>query len=817
MRATMFNNYLKIAFRNFWRNRRYSFVNIAGLALSLTCFILVVLYVQHQKSYDRWNPNANRVYQVNISYNTADLATALALKATGENPKSAEISTTTPAGIGPVLKEKIPEIQAYNRINMAEWSEQLITLPDKRKVYVNNIVGVDSSFFKVFPYPFLYGNAEQALNQPNDIVLFYTTAEKLFGNKNPVGETVRLNNDRYYTVTGVVNKPSTPSSINFGAVIRSENTDFPWGYKWFFTYVLLRPGADPQTVAAKMSTVLYKTPAAKGDFGDKTARIVLAPFPQLYLHPATHNQPGSTGNPLTLSILLVMAFLILVVSCINFTNLAITQSAGRAKEVGVRKVLGSSRFNVLINFLGETFLHCLLSILIALVAVKLVLPVVNNTLNIHLNLFNGYYTTKLVLYLASTLLGVTVLSGIYPAFFLSRYHPAKVLKGNFLRGKQGNFLRKALVVFQFIVTTGFIIAILIVNRQFQFLKYRSIGFDPQQVMDIRMHDQQTKKSFPFIKQRLLQLANVKAVSRVNYQPGSHSMTHSSYSVDEQRLEFDEVHVDYDFFQALGIQPLAGRLFSQRHAADSSGVILNKTAAEKYHLMDSVGIPLPALKELGNIRLLGIVPDYNQRGMDSKIAPMAFFLTKTPINEAGQNTDDRNHVLIRLTTQNVEQTISQIKNIWREAEPDYPIQYSFLDQQFASYLNHIVRLGKLVSIFTVCALLITLFGLFSLAALTAEQRTKEIAIRKVLGAGAGSIIGMLNRQFVVLIILANVLAWPVCYILIRQWLNGFNYRIAIPVLPFIIAAVATIGLTLFTVSMQAWQVARSNPVNALKYE
>lgn len=811
----MFKSHLRTAFRNFWKNRRYSIVNILGLALSLTCFILVVLYVQHQYSYDRWNPAAERVYQVNINYGNSDTSTDLMLKADGKNAKSSDIGTTTPAGLAPLLKERIPEIQAVNRINMGEWREGLISLSNNNQQYIKNIIGVDSSFFQVFPYPFLYGQVNKALNGPRDMVLSYETSEKLFGNENPVGKVVRLDHDQYYTITGVMDKQSIPSSIPIGALLKSQNTNMPWGYKWYFTYVLLRPDVSSDAVATKMDKVLYESPAAKEVFGQKKAQILLTPFTSLYLHPASDNQPGHVGNPQALSILLLMGLLILFVSCVNFTNLAIAQAGGRAREVGVKKVLGSTKIALALQFIAETFLQCLLSIFIALVVSELLLPVVNQQLGISLALAHPY-PSRLAIYLLTTLVGVTLLSGAYPAFFLSGYQPAKVLKGNFSRGNTGSFLRKGLVMFQFLITAGFIIAILIVNKQFQFLKFRDVGFDPKQVMDIRIHDGKTKRSFSFIKQRLLQLNHVEDVTRVSNQPGSHSMEHSEYSDDNISMEFDEVHIDYDYFKTLGVPLLAGREFSPQYASDSNNIILNESAAKRYHLMDSIGSILSPLKgDLGTVKLVGVVRDYNQRGADSKIQTMAFFMNG--YSPGGLESDDRNHILIRMDLSGIEQTVNDIKSIWREAEPDYPIQYSFLDQQFTTYLSSTISLGKLVSIFTLCALLITLFGLFSLATLTAAQRTKEIGIRMVLGAGMKSIIILLNRQFIGLILLANLAAWPLCYVFISKWLDNYNYRITIPVWPFGLAMLITFVLCIIIVSLQAWKAVRANPVEALKYE
>ena len=813
----MFSNYLKVAFRHFWKNRRYSMINMVGLALSLTCFIMVVLYVQNEKSYDQWNPLANRVFQVNFQYKASDLTARMALKAGGQNGQQADVNTTTPTGLGPLLQDNIPEVAAYNRISMAEWEERLFTLPDQKKVYVPNVVGVDSTFFSIFAYPFRYGQPDHALDRPDAIVLFPETAQKLFGAANPLGQTLQLDNGQTYTVTGVVDKTSTPSALDFGAVLRSRHTDMPWGYKWFFTYVLLRPGADPHTVATKMDQVLYRTPAAESDFGDSTTKILLTPFSQLYLHPATANQPGKKGNPLTLSILMAMGLLIVVVSCINFTNLSMTQAAGRAKEVGIRKVMGTSRRSLSLLFLGETFIQCGLSIVLALAATRLLLPFINQMLQVQLSLLHHPYNSMLFLYLLGIWMGTTLLSGLYPALFLSGYQPAKVLKGNFLQGHTGNGLRKGLIVLQFMITTGFIISILIINRQFQFLKNRDIGFQPEQIVDVRIHDPHTAQAFSTLQQRLLQIPGIQTVSRVDNPPASSSMTHSAYINEDNKLEFDEMHIDYAYFQTLGLQPLSGRLFDKTRTADSLGVLLNETAARKYHLMDSVGRPLKALSNIGAFTLLGIVPDYNQRGIDAKVAPTAFFLSDPERHAKPDNRDDRRHVLIRLEARQATAALSGIKTLWQQVEPDYPIQYDFLDRQFARYLNRTIRLGKLVSLFTLCALIISLFGLLSLAALMAEQRTRELAIRKVLGAGTRHLLWLLNKQFFTLIVLANVLAWPLCYLLIHRWLNNYNHRIGIPLMPFILAALITIGLTLLTVSWQTRESLRSPATQSLKYE
>jgi putative ABC transport system permease protein len=783
----MFKLNLKIALRTLWKSKGYTLINIFGLSIGMAGFIMILLFANYEYSYDTWNPNASNVYRLTIK----------------DAPDEEEYSST-PAELAPALKEVLPEIQYYARYYIWDSYQRLVS-KDGNEAYVDNILGVDSSWFNVFPYKFIFGDATNSLLSKDQIVISRKTSEHFFGKKNPVGESLLVNNKKRYIISGVFQEPSTPEHLNFDGFIKKSSSGDGWGNGNFFTYIQVKQGTNTELIREKINKSFQTLPILKDRPWLKTAQLIITPVTDIYLHSKSVQDPAKRGNADIVTILILFSTLLLLISCINFTNLSISQSVKRAKETGVRKVLGASRKNLITYFLTETTIQCLVALLFALVLVELGLPALNNLMDMQLTLLNYKNPAEIGIQLSLVVLMVILLSGGYASFFLSSYEPVKVLKGNFSRGIGSLWMRKALLSIQFIVAGVFMIALMIIRQQVDYIKNKDVGFNKDHVLVFKIRDGHSKKNFEQIKQRLLKVDGVSAVSRVNYFPGVKEMQvvgREFNGVSVQNLSI--VTVDFDYFKVMGIAPQIGRVFSTQYGTDSLGVVVNESAVKKYGLQKGVG-----QKWIDDLTVIGVVKDYVQKGMESAPEPTAFIIERAGTNGA-------NNVIVKIAGAHVQQTLAEVKRLWEAAEP-FPFQYTWLDQSFAKVYVQYVRLDKLFNVFTYLTLSIAVIGLFAMASFTVQERTKEIGIRKVLGAETVDIMQMVNKSFILIVLLANLIAIPVAYILLNGWLSGFAYRTTITAWPFIITFVVSIFITLLTVSIQAYRTASAKPLDALRYE
>lgn len=783
----MFRLNLKIALRNLWKNKGYTALNIFGLSVGLTGFIMILLFANHERSYDTWNPKAKNVYRVSVKW----------------APGEAEYSSS-PAELAPALKEALPEIQDYGRFYVWDMSQRLLA-KDKNEAYVDHIMGVDSTWFNLFPYKFIYGDVPKALLTYDQIVLSNKTSKQFFGNTNPVGQTLMINTNKRYTVSGVYEDPTTPEHMDFDGFIKKSSAGDGWGNGNFYTYILVKEGIDRKAFEEKINKTFLKLPIVKKDNDLKKAQIFITPVTDIYLYSKTDQDPAKRGNPAIVTILLLFSGLLLVIACINFTNLSIAQSVKRAKETGVRKVLGAKRSNLITYFLTDTAIQCIMALLLSFALVEVGMPVLNNLMGTELSLF-GFANPKLLIFqLTTVMLLVILLSGGYAAFFLSSYEPVKVLKGNLSRSIGSIWMRKALMLVQFAVATIFMVSLIVIKQQVNFIKNKDVGFDKEHVLVFKIRKGQTLKNFEQIKQRLAKIEGVTAVSRVNYYPGVKSMQVVGREYNGKSIQnLSMITVDFDYFKVMGMPAKLGRVFADQFATDSTAIVVNETAVKKYGLQKEVGN-----KWIEGRTLVGVVKDHVQKGMEINPEPTAYVIE-------GRTTNSANNVILKVSGHNIQQTLNEVKEVWQSVEP-FPFQYSWLDQSFANVYVQYVRLDKLFNIFTYVTLSIAILGLFALAAFTVQERTKEIGVRKVLGAETKDILQMLNRSFLVLVVIANMIAIPIAYILSNNWLSGFAYRTTLTIWPFLVATTISIMVTIITVSLQAYQTAKAKPVDALKYE
>ncbi|TDQ08796.1 ABC transporter permease [Pedobacter metabolipauper] len=782
----MFKLNLKIALRNLWTNKLFTAINIFGLSVGLTGFMLILVYVNYERSYDSWNPEAEQVYRLSIT----------------DNPGEEEYPSS-PGELAPALKAIAPEITAYSRFYFFDLEQRLMGEPGNEH-FIDHIMGVDSNWMELFPYKFIYGSVKAPLASANDIVLSNKISKQFFGDSNPVGKTLKINQKKSYTVTGVFEAPASPEHMEHNGFVQMSSKGDGWGNGNFVTYLKLAKGTDPKQFEVKLNQLVKTLPIAKRE-SKKRITLHIQSVKDIYLHATAVQDIAKRGNAANITILLALSSLLLIIACINFANLSIAQSAKRAKETGIRKVMGAFRTELIVQFLTETTVQCLLALFLSVVLAEMCIPVLNMMMGTELQLFNPASLQKLSIQISLVILIVILVSGGYAAFFLSGFKPARVLKGDFSRGTGSLWLRKSLIVAQFIIASVFISALLVINNQLDFMKHKDKGFNSDQVLIFKVRKGDTRRNFDQIKQRLLQIEGVKKVSRVNYYPGIMGMQVIGSTVAGKQIDnLSIVTVDPDYFEVMGMKAVKGALFSGRHSTDSASIIVNEAAYKKYGMQNSLG-----KKWVYDFNFTGVVKNHIQKGMDVEVEPTAFIV------ENG-NSNPADHVVVKMGSKNIQQTVKEIQSVWQTAEP-FPFEYNWLDQSFQQVYIQYIRLGKLFTIFTYVTLFIAALGLFALAAFTTRQRTKEIGIRKVLGADDLDIIKLINKSFIWLILAANAVAIPLAFILTSKWLNGFVYRAQISILPFCFALLISMIITILTVSFQAYKAAKATPVHALKYE
>jgi putative ABC transport system permease protein len=792
---------LKIAFRSLVKNRVYTLINIGGLAIGLTAFVLLLLYINHENSYDKWDSRLKNVYQVrelNI------------LGAQDNNPHWQEQSDTRVAGL---LKKNIPQFKAVTKVGRPRVEKYVMKTGDAGNLSLTGILNADSLFFKVFPYHFLYGNSENALSIPNSIVLKQSTALKIFGGDKVVGKTIKLLKSKLdpgvaYTITGIVSDPSTPEHLSFMGIIhnekRLEEPEQLTSGNSCEIYVLSIPPIDTVSLNKTMNTVYRKSSGSL--FSMRSTKLSGLKVVRLA---DVHGDPsyGAAWKDRIKPVLALSVFLLLV-SVINFINLSTAQSVQRAKEVGVKKVLGTYRKQLVWQFLFEAALQCLVAVLICVVLVELLLPAFGNYFDVSLSFLNSKQLLVVLLELAAVFIIVSILAGLYPAWILSTYNPIAVLKGNYEHSFKGVALRNGLIVVQFIIAVTFIIGIGVMQFQTRYLNERDLGFDRAHLININSY---WDANFA---ERIKKIPGISYVGTTTQVLGNTYNDFIKVKYRDRDVELNSVLVTPETLPALGVKLLNGRMFSKDNAQDSvNTVVLNESAA-KLLGKDLIGAQYDATMLYGGtytFKIVGIIKDYNNEGFDKAILPTAYKANYLGGLALADN------LLVRFNTQNYKGIIDKIQEEWTKMYPDWDMTYTSGEAAFQKQLLASQRLMDMIILFSAISVLLSLLGLFALSAFVSKRRTKEIAIRKVLGASDFQLINMLNRSFLILVITANLISWPIAYIITNKWLQGFAYRVDMPVMPFITATVVSVIIAVLTVSLQARKAALGNPVKALKYE
>jgi len=797
-RIIMLKNYLKVALRNIKRYKAYSFINISGLAVGLACCILIFLWVQDEWSYDRYHQHADRVFRISYGEREGETVEHIAL---------------SPFAAAPIVTEEIPEIVAFTRL---QWHQGLF-LVGEETFEETDIFYVDADFFAIFSHEFLAGDPTTALSQSGSAVLTESTARKLFGSSDILGRILHLREEGNLQVTAVIADVPPNSHCQFRALIsnhriRQTMSDLYTSWDWIrgWSYVLLRDGAEPDDVVRKINQVALKHRDEEAVQYASQPDIKLQRITDVHLTSHLLGELETNGSMQLVVVFSLIAVFILLIACINFMNLATARSANRSKEVGMRKVMGAQKGHLIHQFLSETVLTAAVALAVALMLVVLILPAFNQltSKNLYLDfLSHGNFWGGM----AVLILVTGAVSGSYPAFYLSSFQPIVTLRKTLSSGLRGSVFRSVLVVLQFSVSIALIISTVVIVHQLKFMKHKDLGFDKEQVLVVSMRGSRIQQQAGALKQALLRNPRIRRATVSFGVPGRVHVTrgimYEGQPEDEQH-ELELFFSDYDFARTYGIKIIKGRDFSEKYGSDASGAfLLNETAARRLGwgveaVGKKVGFSTDEMKPV-----VGIVKDFHFASLRSVIAPMGILLTEERVRQLS----------LKVDKEELQETIAFVEETWKTFEPHLEFRYRFTDSQFDALYRSEDRLGRIITVFSAIAIAVACLGLFGLASYTAEQRTKEIGIRKVLGASIPGLILMLMRQFLRWVVLSNVIAWPVAYFLMNRWLQEYAYRIEFGWWICPLAGGVALVVTLMTVGYQTMKTTTANPVKSLRYE
>jgi putative ABC transport system permease protein len=793
----MFQNYLKIAVRNLLKHKGYSFINIVGLAIGLSCCFLIVLFVRHELRFDRFHEKSERIYRL--------------LHASKDDPNAR--SAISASAYAPHMLADFPEIEQAVRFFTNAGPANLKVGSEARTV--DNFVFADGSVFDVFTFPLRLGDPASALQAPNTVVLTEASAREWFGEENPVGKVItylRGNQKFDLQVTGVLENIPSTSHLQFDYLVSfttippfmGENALAEYINFNYYTYFLLRDNIAPEQITARSTEFIRKH---RGEDDAQQTLLVLQPITDIHLTTDVRWDVGSNSDPRYLYIFGGVAALILIIAAINFVNLSTARAAMRAKEVGVRKAVGAYRRQLILQLFCESVLASLLAMVLALALLLELAPLARNVLGRNID-FNFISNLPVLLLLLSIGLFTGVLAGIYPALVLSAFNPATVLKGLVTRGVKGAKLRKGLIVAQFGISVFLLIVMVSVYQQLNYMRTRDLGFDKEQVVVVRLSGP-VKEHFDAFRNGLLSNSNIQNVA-LGTLPGRVG-TSRGYNwpgkEEQESRSFYTMFVDQNMAKTLGLELAAGRDFSDAITTDATNAyLLNETAVRELGWENPVGRPFKVWdEEMGEV--IGVVKDFHFRSLHNKIDPLVLDIKR----EWSWN------AAVRIGAGDVQSTLSFIGDKWKALDPEVPFDYFFLDADFDRLYRSEQRLGQLFSGFTVLAIFVACLGLFGLAAFATEQRSKEIGIRKVLGATVQDILVLFSTEFTRLVILAIVVASPFAYLALRSWLENFAYRIDPGVTQFVLSSALVLLVAILTVSYQALKAALANPVKSLRYE
>ena len=806
----MFRNLLKHSISSFKRQRSYIIINILGLSIGIACSLLIALYVINEASYDQYNVKKDRIFRTILN---------------GKIGGQEVTASSSPAIMGPTMVKEIPEIEDFLRMNgrgptIIEYNKQTFT--------EDHIIEADSSFFNFFSIPVVKGDVKNLLNAPHKVVLSESTAKKIFGNENPIDKQIKIGTDTLlFIVTGVM--ADVPQNSHFEANALSSFMTNPrskephWMNNSFSTYFLLKPNSSYKTVDAKYPELLQKyvgpeiqkfTGISLNDFvaqGNKY-RFYLQSLNDIHLDTSIQQDFKASVDPKYLKIFGSIAMLIVLIAAINFMNLSTAQASRRAKEVGIKKVAGSTRGMLVAQFLSESFILSLIALIVAVIFIKLSLPFFNNLLGakLSLSLISKWYIIPLLI-LFSVFVGV--LAGSYPAFFLSSFNPYEVLKGSVKNSMQNGRLRRVLVVFQFTVSILLIVGTMIMYRQIKYMLNKDVGFKKEQLIVINRAEALGKKMKSF-KETVKSIPGVVNISSSTAIPGR-TNNNNGYMMEGRKDEtflMTTSWVDYNFLETYGMTLDSGRFFNESFTSDKDACIINESARKDFKITDIEKTRFMEPRDSGKINYLpviGVVKNFNYESLRNPIGPYILKFQNDYMLWG--------YITVRLSGQNYSKTINAIEEKWKEFVSNNPLQYYFLDADFELMYKQEKQNAQMAVIFSILAIFIAALGLFGLTSFTVEQRTKEIGVRKAMGSSVTGIYIVISREVVILVSVSALIAWPLVYYWAGKWLQNFYYKINLGFFTLIVGLAIALGIAVLTISYRILRAARVNPAQSLKYE
>lgn len=797
----MLKNLVLVALRNLKRDKWYSLLNILGLAIGISFSLLLIFYIIDELSYDRYNEKADRIYRVNAYVKEPD--------------KDTMRWAITPFPMGEALSKDYPEVEEAVRFVGAGGGNDIMYKNGDQRLYENKVFFVDSNIFKVFTHKFIEGNPKTALVAPNSMVLTQSVAEKFFGrNKTYVGKTLENINGDVYKVTAVIKDVPKNSHLLFNILISRSSlpADFAsnWGGFGFYTYVLLKPNTNAASFEKKLLPVYDKYLASIFAQFNIKMRFGIIPVTAIHLHADTANEPEELGSMSYIYIFAAVAFFMLVIACINYMNLTTARSARRAKEIGIRKVAGSTQKQLVAQFLVESIVTACFALLLSIGIIALLLPAFNS--------ISGKYISFFTLLQPKTLLitlGVAAFTGLaggsYPAFYLSKFNPVNILKGSLSKASGNVTLRRVLVVVQFSIAMIMLICTWVVYGQLKYLRNKDLGFNKEQVMNLRINGPNMSSKITAFKNEMRNIPQVLSVSTAQAVPGQ-NINLQLFSVQSKNGFVEQgvnnYAIDENYINTLGMKMAKGRNFTGLSDTLRS-IIVNEKMTQQFGWGDNaIGkrVKFPGDTSGNYLEVIGVVKDFNQQSLYNPIAPLILFYQ--PVS---------NGVQLKLNAQNITPAVKSIENTWKKIFPDIVFQYTFLDQDFDSQYAADQKRGKIFTAFSILTIAITCLGLLGLIAFTTQQRQKELSIRKIMGAGVVEIVPLVTRNFIALVGISCLIAFPIAYLFMDKWLKIFPYNTGLSATPFLLSALTVLVITMLTVSFHAVKAATANPVKALRSE
>ena len=801
----MFQNYFKTALRNLAKHKVFSFINIFGLALGIAACLLILQYVRFERSYDNFHEKGDRIYRVQQNrYEEGKLSTAWAAGA---------------AGIGPAVMEAVPEVEAYAKLVQRGG----VISYKNEKFREEKVYSATEGFLSMFSYPIIRGRAADALSQPNTAVLTESAAKKYFGDEDPIGKVISRNKEEDYSITAIVADMPVNTHLKFEVLlsfityVKLSSPDAETGFNWdgFYTYLLLKPGADQKKVEEKISQVAARKNDPEGTSKYKTIDLALQPLKDIHLTSNFMGEAEVNGNGKSVSFLLLIAIFIIVIAWINYINLSTARAMERAREVGVRKVMGSYRGQLIRQFLFESFMINLLAVILALLMIIFFRPLFNSLTGKDIP-FSLLADESFWIALSAIFIGGAFLSGLYPAFVLSSFRPIEVLKGSLSRSRHGNALRKSLVVFQFAASIALVVGTYSVYRQLKFMETQNLGVQIDQTLVVQapgVTDSTYSQKLAAFKTEMLKVPGIQKITASSDVPGNKVGWNAggiSLAGSDKTNQYRVIGIDHAFIDAYGLKVLKGRNFSEKFASDSMAVLFNEAAVASLGFSNPEEALNKKISFWGDeYTIVGIVANHHQESLREAYDSYIYRLLPGRDNFYSLKIGDG--------VQNWEALIGTARQKWETFFPGNPFDYFFLDEHFQQQYAADRQFGRTFGLFSVLAIIVACLGLFGLVSFVTTQRTKEIGIRKISGAGVPAILLLLTKDFIKPILISFAIAAPITYYLIYQWLQDYAFKIDISAWMFILPALAILVLALVTISTQTIKVASANPVKSLRTE